>query len=608
MTTSYTSLLGLALPATGELSGTWGDTVNNAITSLLDTAIAGTTTLSSDADVTLTTTTGASNQARQAIILWTANGTATRTITAPAQSKSYLVVNASAGTQSIKLVGAGPTTGVTLLKGEAALCVWNGSDFIKLSNTAGSATFTGLTVTGLTASQAVFTDGSKNLVSNAITGSGNVVMSTSPTLVTPILGTPSSGTLTSCTGLPISTGVSGLGTSVATALAVNVGSAGAFVVNGGALGTPSSGTVTNLTGTASININGTVGATTPAAGSFTTLSATGNVTFGDSAGDMVTVNGGTITLGAAATSTAQIDWTEVGGSSINAYRIINAIPGVSNTGLTVRDVTNSRNMLMFDSAGLASFGYGLAVTGAFSASGALTVGNTSANTVHTILGVSGQGSVVQFKSNTTETLYITAGGNYNAFSLGQYGIGNSAGSILIAPSNTIAATFTSTGLAVTGALSCTGALSKGSGSFRIEHPLPQLSETHQLVHSFIEGPQADLIYRGKVTLVDGMATVNIDSAARMTEGTFDVLCRNIQCFTTNESDWTPVRGSVSGNVLTIEAQDKTSSASISWMVIGERKDKHIMETDWTDDDGRVIVEPLKPVDDVIQSAKEKDKQ
>jgi hypothetical protein len=91
------------------------------------------------------------------------------------------------------------------------------------------------------------------------------------------LGTPSSGTLTSCTGLPVSTGISGLGTGVASALAVNVGTAGAFVVNGGALGTPSSGTVTNLTGTASININGTVGATTPNTGAFTTLSASSTV-------------------------------------------------------------------------------------------------------------------------------------------------------------------------------------------------------------------------------------------------------------------------------------------------------------------------------------------
>ena len=158
------------------------------------------------------------------------------------------------------------------------------------------------------------------------TGSGSLVFATSPTLTTPILGTPqsgtlsnctglpvssgisgfgtnvatalavnvgssgafvtnggalgtpSSGTLTSCTGLPISTGITGLGTSVATALAVNVGSSGAFVTNGGALGTPSSGTVTNLTGTANININGTVGATTPNTGVFTTLTdSAGNV-------------------------------------------------------------------------------------------------------------------------------------------------------------------------------------------------------------------------------------------------------------------------------------------------------------------------------------------
>jgi len=61
------------------------------------------------------------------------------------------------------------------------------------------------------------------------------------------------------------------GTGVVTALGVNTGTAGAFVVNGGALGTPSSGTVTNLTGTASININGTVGATTPTTGKFTSI-------------------------------------------------------------------------------------------------------------------------------------------------------------------------------------------------------------------------------------------------------------------------------------------------------------------------------------------------
>jgi len=136
-----------------------------------------------------------------------------------------------------------------------------------------------------------------------------------------------------------------------------------------------------------------------------------------------------------------------------------------------------------------------------------------------------------------------------------------------------------------------GSLSKGSGSFRIPHPLKP--ETHELVHSFIEGPQADLIYRGHVQLVNGIAMVNIDEAGRMTEGTFEALCTNVCCFTSNESDWTAVRGSVSGNILTIEAQDPTSTAEICWMVIGERKDPHMIDTDWTDDNGRVITEPLK---------------
>jgi len=116
-----------------------------------------------------------------------------------------------------------------------------------------------------TASQAIFTDASKNLVSNAITGTGNVVMSTSPTLVTPILGTPTSATLTNATGLPISTGISGLGTGVATLLATpssaNLAAAVTDETGSGslvfatsptlvtpALGTPSSVTLTNATG------------------------------------------------------------------------------------------------------------------------------------------------------------------------------------------------------------------------------------------------------------------------------------------------------------------------------------------------------------------------
>jgi len=133
MTTGNTALLGLALPVEGELDGTWGDVVNDSITSLVDSAVAGTTVLSVDADVTLTTTVLAANQARQAILRWTAsNGVTTRNITAPAQSKAYFVINA--GTGNIVIRGAGPTTGVLIPPGFNALVAWNGVDFTTIAN------------------------------------------------------------------------------------------------------------------------------------------------------------------------------------------------------------------------------------------------------------------------------------------------------------------------------------------------------------------------------------------------------------------------------------------------------------------------------------------
>jgi len=240
--------------------------------------------------------------------------------------------------------------------------------------------------------------------------------------------------------------------------------------------------------------------------------------------------------------------------------------------------SNSNELMRLDSSGNL-------LVGTTTAIGKLTVaGLVSAQAIQAKGASAGAFSAdAMFFQNEGANLFrsYTCGTNGSSYGQWQHYSATSAGTPL--------SVFT----ASNGSFAIAGALSKGSGSFRIDHPLPQLGKTHQLVHSFIEGPQADLIYRGRVTLVNGKAIVNIDEVATMTEGTFVVLCRDVQCFTTNESDWTPVRGSVSGNILTIESQDVTATSNISWMVIGERQDKHMMDTFWTDENGKVVVEPLK---------------
>jgi hypothetical protein len=266
MTTGTSTLLGLALPVTGELSGTWGDTVNDSITSLLDSAVAGTTTLSTDADVTLTTTTLAANQSRQAILLWTAGGTVTRTITAPAQSKVYAVINKTSSTQSIKLVGVGPTTGITIDAGEKCVAAWNGSDFVKIATTAvdgvatisfGSTGLTPSTATAGTVSVAgtlITTNGGTGLTSFT---AGDLVYFASGTSFTKLgIGTngqvlTSSGTAPQWTAVSsvgvttISFGSTGLTPSTATNGAVTVAGTLALT-NGGTGGTSVATAQTNL--------------------------------------------------------------------------------------------------------------------------------------------------------------------------------------------------------------------------------------------------------------------------------------------------------------------------------------------------------------------------
>ena len=152
MTINYTTLLGLAEPVTGSQSGTWGDDVNKGLTDYLDVAIAGAQTISgTQTAVTLSVTngssaasnlaqvgTGATGSSQYQIINCTGNPAGLLTITAPASSKTYVVINATSTSQSVKLVAPGPTTGVTVAYGEKAFVVWNGSDFVKVATSSGA--------------------------------------------------------------------------------------------------------------------------------------------------------------------------------------------------------------------------------------------------------------------------------------------------------------------------------------------------------------------------------------------------------------------------------------------------------------------------------------
>jgi hypothetical protein len=219
------------------------------------------------------------------------------------------------------------------------------------------------------------------------------------------------------------------------------------------------------------------------------------------------------------------------------------------------------------------------------ANGFIAIGSTGVTT-----SVSGAaGPTVRIEGANPEIIFSDNAGTANQ--VANYYINNQL--VWYSPQKTGGAGTVMSLVTTSGNFNVVGALSKGSGSFKIDHPLESKTDTHHLVHSFIEGPQADLIYRGKVDLVAGSATANIDTVAGMTEGTFVALNREVQCFTTNESNWDAVKGSVSGNILTIESENSESTATISWLVIGERKDQHMYDTDWTDDDGKVMVEPLK---------------
>ena len=288
MPTSYSTLLGLALPVTGELSGTWGDEVNNYITQYLDAAVAGTQTISgSQTAVTLSKTTGSSlsqagsgatGSSQYQIINCTGNPASLLTITAPAASKPYIVINATSTNQQVKLVGTGPTTGVTLDAGERSVVAWNGSDFVKVASSAADGVASiSFGTTGLTPSTA--TTGAVTVAGTLATGNGGTGLTTFTAGNNAIYSTSSSaltaGTLpVAAGGTGITSGTSGgvlAFTASGTIASSNALAANAIVIGGGAGAAPS----TTTTGTGVLTA---LGNNANATGGFTTINGTATLT------------------------------------------------------------------------------------------------------------------------------------------------------------------------------------------------------------------------------------------------------------------------------------------------------------------------------------------
>jgi hypothetical protein len=205
---SVWSNLKIELIGTGEQPGLWGLTTNNNLGDTnpgsrgLEQAISGMATLiTGDFTANSYTLPYADTNAAQDFRAFVLNITATLSgageVIVPAIEKPYLIFNNSVGGFAVTVKVSGQT-GVVVPNGSKTIVYNDGTDVGEAITFLNSITSASITDSSLTTLQAVFTDASKRLVSNPVTGTGNVVMSTSPTLVTPALGTPASGNLLNC--------------------------------------------------------------------------------------------------------------------------------------------------------------------------------------------------------------------------------------------------------------------------------------------------------------------------------------------------------------------------------------------------------------------------
>ncbi|CAB4134674.1 hypothetical protein UFOVP274_34 [uncultured Caudovirales phage] len=175
MPTTYTSSLGLSLPATGDNSGTWGDLVNNGITTLLDTAIAGKTTITmANATYTLSTTQGAANESRAMFIVCAGTNSAPQNVVCPTVTKLYFVQNSTGQTITFKTAAG---TGIAVSNGTTVMLWCDGTNVVNAFNQFNGTTTTATNLASGSAGTIPYQTGAGATGFSAAGTSGQVLLS-----------------------------------------------------------------------------------------------------------------------------------------------------------------------------------------------------------------------------------------------------------------------------------------------------------------------------------------------------------------------------------------------------------------------------------------------
>ncbi len=154
MPSTYSDNLRIELPGLGEQTNTWGTTMNTNLGTLLEQAITGVVTVTmTDANYTLTTSNGGSDEARNAVLELTGALTASRNVICPAKDKLYLVYNNTSGSQNIVIKTSGGT-GITVPNGKKRFVYCDGTNVVDAITDLPSGTqIGGVDVVTLSASQ-----------------------------------------------------------------------------------------------------------------------------------------------------------------------------------------------------------------------------------------------------------------------------------------------------------------------------------------------------------------------------------------------------------------------------------------------------------------------